>query len=178
MPVYNADGSPKMEEVTETITAKTYNSKGRGTGCGLLGGATAGALAGTLAAGPVGTVVGALVGAAAGTAIGVHSAKGDKLEERWVSKDINHPSMDGYNEYTLPVPEFHRREDKNGEKHTDVSLKGYYITTAPRLKTKKSAAMINPKSPILDRAAVKAGLLTVGAGLAIGILAALIGKKD
>ena len=145
VPVYNADGSPKMEEVTETITAKTYNSKGRGTGCGLLGGATAGALAGTLAAGPVGTVVGALVGAAAGTAIGVHSAKGDKLEERWVSKDINHPSMDGYNEYTLPVPEFHRREDKNGEKHTDVSLKGYYHHYGPEIENKKVGSYDQPE---------------------------------
>lgn len=178
VPVYNADGSPKMEEVTETITAKTYNSKGRGTGCGLLGGATAGALAGTLAAGPVGTVVGALVGAAAGTAIGVHSAKGDKLEERWVSKDINHPSMDGYNEYTLPVPEFHRREDKNGEKHTDVSLKGYYHHYGPEIENKKVGSYDQPEIAHSRPGAVKAGLLTVGAGLAIGIIAALFGKKD
>ncbi|MFN8609462.1 MAG: hypothetical protein U0931_18130 [Vulcanimicrobiota bacterium] len=178
IPVYNADGSPKLEEVTQNLSARAYSSGRRGTGCGLLGGATAGALAGTLAAGPVGTVVGALVGAAAGTAIGVHTARGDRLEERWVSRDINHPEMHGYDEYTLPVPEFHRYEDGQGQEHTEVGLKGYYHHYGPTIHNRKVGSYEQPEIAHSRPGAVKAGLLTVGAGLAVGLLAALVGKKD
>ena len=178
IPVYNADGTPTMETVTETLCEKTYDSKGRGTGCGLLGGATAGAVAGTLAAGPVGTVLGTLIGAAAGGAIGFHSAKDDQLSERWVKRDIDHPTMNGYNQYTVPVPEFHRHEGQDGKKETDVSLRGYYHHFGPALEHKTVGTYEEPEIAHSRPSAVKAGLLTVGAGLAVGLLAALLGKKD
>lgn len=178
VPVYNADGSPKMETVTETLCEKTYEPKGRATGCGLLGGATAGAVAGTMAAGPIGTVLGALVGAVAGGAIGFHSAKDDQLSEQWVERKIDHPTMNGYNEYTVPVPEFHRYHDENGEKKTDVSLRGYYHHYGPALEHKTVGTYEEPEIAHSRPSPVKAGLLTVGAGLAVGLLAALIGKKD
>jgi len=174
VPVYNADGTPKMETVTETLTEKSYDSKARGAVQGVLGAATAGAVAGTLAAGPVGTVIGTLLGAAAGGAIGFHSAKNDQLQERSVTQDIVHPSMNGYNEYTLPVPEFHKNEDDQ----TEVDLKGYYHHFGPALENKKVGSYEQPEIAHSRPSALKAGLLTVGAGLAVGILAALFGKKD
>lgn len=170
VPVYNADGTPKMETVTETITEKTYDSKVRGTVQGVIGAATAGAVAGTLAAGPIGTVVGTLIGAAAGGVIGFRSAKDDQLKERTVTRDIIHPSMNGYNEYTIPVPEFHKDEE--------VDLKGYYHHFGPALENKKVGTYQQPEIAHSRPSAVKAGLLTVGAGLAVGILAALFAKKD
>lgn len=178
LPVYNADGTPRMETVTETLTEKSYDPAGRGAGCGLLGGATAGALAGTLAAGPVGTVIGALAGAVAGGAIGFHSAKGDELSERWVERKIDHPTMKGYREYTVPVPEFHRHEGRDGKKETDVSLRGYYHHFGPALEHKTVGTYEEPEIAHSRPSAVKAGLLTVGAGLAVGLLAALVGGKD
>ncbi|MBX3171534.1 MAG: hypothetical protein KF760_29265 [Candidatus Eremiobacteraeota bacterium] len=178
VPVYNADGTPKMEIVTETLCAKTYQPKGRGAGCGLLGGATAGAVAGTLAAGPIGTVLGTLVGAAAGGAIGFHSAKNDQLSERWVERPIDHPGMNGYNEYTVPVPEFHRHQDENGQKKTDVSLKGYYHHFGPVLEHKTVGTYQEPEIAHSRPGPLKAGLLTVGAGLAVGLLAVLFGRED
>lgn len=178
VPEYNADGTPRMETVTETLSDESYDSRKRAAGCGALGAAAAGAVAGTLAAGPIGTVVGALAGAAAGGVIGFRSADGDQVSERWVEKDITHPSMHGYNEYTLPVPEFERVEDpETGETQTEVDLRGYYHHYGPCIEETKVGSYQQPEIEHSKSGALKAGVLTVGAGLAVGLLAALFGRE-
>lgn len=180
VPVYNADGTPKMESVTETLEAESYDAQKRSAWLGALGAAASGAVAGTLAGGPIGTVIGALAGAAAGATIGRRTAEGDQLQECWETRDITHPTMNGYKEYTLPVPEFERVEDaETGEKHTNVDIQGYYHHHHANIEETKVGSFSEPEIKHSKKVgALAAGALTLGAGVALGVLAALIGRDD
>ncbi len=111
VPVYEADGKPKMEHVSQTLTEKTHNQKtttlvGGGVGAVLGAGLAVGVLAamGGLggAAGVVGGLMGGVAGAAAGAAAGYKAVAGDKIEEVWMKEQILHPHMTGYTERITP----------------------------------------------------------------------------
>ncbi|MEW6283302.1 MAG: hypothetical protein AB1758_32135, partial [Candidatus Eremiobacterota bacterium] len=181
VPEYNPDGSPKMETVTVTLEEETYDQKKRTVGFGLLGALVAGAAA-SLVLGPGGILVAALVGGAAGGSVGYQTARGDTVEEVWNEKDIVHPRMEGYTKVTVPVPEFREKvvvhDDGSVERKTKVRIQGYVHHHSPTIEEEKKGSYTEPDLEHTNEvSAGKGAAIVIGAGLAIGLLAALLGRK-
>lgn len=182
VPVYNDDGTPKMHTVTETITEKPYDPKKRSVGYAVLSGLTAGAVAGSFC-GPIGTLVGAVGGAVTGGIIGYRTAENDEVSETWNDKDINHPKMEGYTEYTIPIPEprtkFVEGDDGRYEKKTTWRVGGYYHHHAPDIKNERVGEFREPELEHSKTNNRVGSALAVGAGLAVGLAVIFFGgKKD
>ncbi len=182
VPVYDQQGKPQMQTVTETLTEKTYDPRKRSIGYGLVSGLTAGAIAGSFC-GPVGTVLGAVGGALAGVVIGYKSAENDEVSEVWNDKDITHPTMEGYTEYTVPIPEprtkYVKDEDGKYEKKTTWRVGGYYHHHAPDIKEEKVGEFREPELEHSKTNNKVGTALAVGAGLAIGLAVIFFGgRKD
>ncbi|MGE0492386.1 MAG: hypothetical protein AB7S38_24445 [Vulcanimicrobiota bacterium] len=179
VPEYDEHGQPQLENVTETITEEPYQPGRRGVACSLLGAVTAGLGAATLlAAGPLGIVVAAGLGAYAGQKVGEHTAKDDQVDEVWVDRKIVHPHMEGHTEYTIPVPEFRRRYDRDGERHTDVSIRGYYHHHSPDIREEEVGEFTEPTLQHSRKVTPgAAALLTAGAGLALGVAVAALDRS-
>lgn len=178
VPVYNEDGSPKMQTVTETLTEKTYDPKKRSLGYSILGGLTAGAIAGSCC-GPVGTVIGAVGGAVTGGIIGYRTAENDEVTEQWNDKDINHPTMEGYTEYTVPIPEprtkYVQREDGAYDKKTSWRVGGYYHHHQADIKEEKVGEFREPELAHSKTNNKVGTAMAVGAGLAVGLAVIFFG---
>lgn len=174
VPVYNADGTPRLETVTETLTEKPYDAGQRSTGYATLGGLTAGATAGSVC-GPAGTVLGAAAGALAGAVLGRKSAEHDEVREVWHERAIEHPRMEGYTKYTVPIPEPVENEQK-----TDWRIGGYYHHHYPEIQKTRVGSYREPELEHTRKTGTAVGAaLAVGAGLAVGLIAALLGSgKD
>lgn len=189
VPEQNADGSPRMRHVTETVTDSTYSEEKRTIGCGVAGlaaGVGGAALTGSLMgshAGPLGMVVGGVLGAVAGAAIGLKTAQGDTLKEVWVTDAIEKPTFTGYTEYLQPQyhyeQECHTVSDGNGgtrqECYSRQVLDGFWHQFSPDIQWTPIGSF---KRPTLQHTApigsVGGGALAVGAGLAVGAAVAAI----
>ena len=194
VPVYEADGKPKMTEVTKTLTEDPYDTKkssliSAGVG-GALGVAAAAGLTAILGHGGAAMAVSSLLGGAAGGGagylIGQKSTQGDTIVEKQVTANINHPSLVGY-EHTIDpdvtyqahthYPDHHHSQD--GEPHTDTIkiLRGYQHTYSPEISNR---AVGTYTYPTLEHTAkvspgvggLISGLVGVGAGAGI---AAIVG---
>lgn len=183
VPEYNADGTPRMQSVTKTLTETTYNQKNRTIGFGI-GAAVAGAGAAALVgvaegtgAGPVGMIVGGLLGAAAGAAIGYKSAIGDKVYEQWMTDTISHPTLVGYTQWTTPdyrtEYEHHTVRDAGGHEHDETTqrqeLLGWWMRYDPEIHWRDVGSY---KYPTLQHSgkvgAVGGSFLAIGAGALLG----------
>ncbi|GMU56349.1 MAG: hypothetical protein AMXMBFR33_54950 [Candidatus Xenobia bacterium] len=182
VPVYDEQGAPRLETVTETLSEKPYDPKKRSVGYAILGGLTAGAAAGSFC-GPVGTVLGAVAGAVTGGVLGFRSAENDQVEEVWHDRPINHPRMEGSTEYTVPIPEprerYVKQADGRYERKTSWRIGGYYHHHRPDIKQEKVGEYREPELEHTRKTDTTTGAaLAVGAGLAIGLAVAFFGSKD
>lgn len=177
VPEYNADGSPKMETVTKTLSAQPFNPVARAATTGLAGGAFTLLALGT---GPVGWAVAGGV-AVAGAILGATTAKGDSVSEKVVQRDIEHPKMTGHTHYTVPVPEFDKvHDEKTGKDKTEVHLAGYVHHFQPTIEKTKVGSY---EQPVLEHKRALSGgataLLAAAGGLALGsIVHFFAGEKD
>lgn len=189
VPRYNADGTPKMQTVTETLTEKSYNQRNRslvmaGVGAGLaaVGTMIGGAIVGGSAFHPLAMGISAAAGAAGGFAFGYKSAAGDEVKEVWVEKDISHPKMTGYTETIRPdtyqeLIGCHR--DENGKEQCDYETKvrGYHHDYSPDISWRKVGSYERPTLQHTNTfGPIGAGLLTGGVGALAGVgIRALLG---
>lgn len=180
VPTYNEDGTPRMETVTETITEKPYDPKKRSIMYAILGGLAAGAVTGSCC-GPVGTVIGAMGGAVTGGIVGYRSAEDDQVQEVWNDRDINHPTMEGYTEYTVPIPEprsrYVKQDDGRYEKKTSWRVGGYFHHHSPDIKEEKVGEYREPDLEHTKTDNRTGTAVAVGAGLLIGLAVVLLGGK-
>ena len=114
-PQYNADGSVKMHEVTQSIEAKTYSRTGKTLAYGAVGAALGG-----LAGGVVGYFLGdAGTGAAVGAttvggvfgATGFQVAKDDRVRLEWQETPVKEFDLQGYS--------YDRDENEDDEGNTE-----------------------------------------------------------
>lgn len=182
VPRYNADGSPMMKSVTETLTEKSYSQKNRslimagvGAGLGMVGTMIGGAIAGGSALQPLALGLSAAVGAAGGFAFGYKSAAGDEVKEVWESKDISHPTMTGYTETIRPDTYQEVRDcrrDKDGNEHCeyDTKVRGYWHEYSPDISWRKVGSYTRPTLQHTNTfGPVGAGLLTGAVAGAAGV---------
>jgi hypothetical protein len=188
VPEYNADGTPKMRSVTETLSEESYNQKNRAltmTGIGAAVGAAGSALGGALFAGtpwsPLAMGVAAVVGAAGGFAVGHMTAAGDTVKEVWKTHSISHPTMTGYTETIRPdtyTEETNCRTDDKGKRtcDTDTKVRGYWHEYSPDIAWRQVGTYTRPALEHTAKVGpLGAGAITVaGAGLlGIGVKALL-----
>lgn len=182
VPEYNADGSPKLQSVTETITEETYNQKTRaltlagvGAALGVAGSAIGSAIVGAPALHPVGMAISAVLGAAGGFAVGHKTAAGDTVKEVWETHAISHPTMTGYTETIRPdtyTEETNCRIDDEGNQEcdTETKVRGYWHDYSPDISWRQVGTYDRPTLQHTNAVGpIGAGAMTVaGAGL-IGI---------
>lgn len=101
VPVYNADGTPQLETVTERIQASPASPIKYGLGygaLGALGGAVLGGFFSAATGSPLGLAVGlaAAGGAAVAGGAGAYYAYGDRVRLEWQEKPINELELKGY----------------------------------------------------------------------------------
>lgn len=198
VPVYDSNGKPKMHSVTETLKESSYNEKtstlvsgGVGAGLGMAAGAGLLAAFSGGAAGGAGMVISGLVGAAAGGAtgafIGNKAADGDKVEERWKTAEILHPSLSGYRHEIDPdiyyQQECHTEHKPDGS-HQEVCnsvphLRGYNHNYQPLISNRVVGSYkyptlehTNKLGPVLG--GVLAGVAGAGAGTLVALAAHLL----
>lgn len=166
VPEYNADGSPKLETVTETLTAKTYSPRKRAVTCGALA-ATAAVLA--TPTGPVGMALAGLAGAAVGAVLGHKTAENDEVREVWTKPAILHPEMEGHYHVTVPVPQ------KNDD--DEYSIRGYVHHFQPDIEHTQVGSYDRPTLQHKRKiGGALAAAAAAGAGIAIGLVAAALGR--
>jgi len=191
VPVYTASGQPQMKTVTETLTEKSYNQKsstlwsaGLGAAAGLGGTALVGALQSAQALHPLAAVAGVVLGGVAGAAIGYKAAAGDKIEEKWEARSIDHPRMVGYEHNINPdtyTVETNCKTDSQGKRECDTQthVRGYWHRYEPDLRWRQVGSYERPTlqhtnaiSPLGATAlgAVAGGALGVGIRLLTGLI--------
>lgn len=182
VPEYNQDGSPKMQTVTETLTAETYNQKTRaltlagvGAALGVAGSAIGSAIIGAPAVAPLAMGVSAVLGAAGGFALGHKTAAGDKIKEVWETHAISHPKMTGFTETIRPdtyIEETNCRTDDNGNRQCDQTTKvrGYWHDYSPDISWRQVGTYDRPTLQHTNAIGpIGAGAITVGGAAVIGI---------
>ena len=188
VPVYNADGTPKLQSVTETLSEDSYDQKNRalvmsgiGAAIGVAGSALGSAFIGASAWSPVAMGVSALLGAAGGFAVGHKTAAGDTVKEVWETRSISHPSMNGYTETIRPdtyTQEKNCRTDNNGHRQCDTEQKvrGYWHEFEPNISSRQVGTYQRPTLQHTNKVGpFGAGAITVaGAGIiGVGVRALL-----
>lgn len=192
VPQYDANGSPLMQTVTETLTEESYNAKTRslvmagiGAAMGIAGSALGGAMMGTSPWAPVALGVSAALGAAGGYALGHKTAAGDKVKEVWETRSIDHPTMTGYTETIRPETyeeEVNCRQETRDDGttkrvcDTETKVRGYWHTYEPDISWRQVGSYERPTLQHTNAVGpVGAGAITVaGAGLlGVGVKALL-----
>lgn len=188
VPEYNADGTPRMQARTETLTESTYSQKNRTIGFGVaaaIAGAGTAALVGALkgaSAGPAGMLVGGLLGGAAGAAIGYKSAVGDKVFEQWMSDSIVHPRLIGFNQWMSADYRtvYDREVVHNSDGTTSYRevprqvLEGWWVRHEPELRWKNVGSYTYPTLQHTAQVGPVGGtMLAIGAGAVVGAGAGL-----
>lgn len=192
VPEYSADGSPRMQTVTETLTEETYNPKTRslvmagiGAAMAMVGSAMGSHFLGGSPWAPVALGVSAAVGAAGGGALGYKTAAGDSINEVWENRPISHPIMTGYTETIRPdtyteETNCRQEEDSNGNSvrvcDTETKVRGYSHDFSPDISWRQVGSYDRPTLQHSNAVGpVGAGAITVaGAGLlGVGVRALL-----
>lgn len=199
VPVYDANGQPKMTEVTRTLSETPYDTQkstmvSAGVG-GALGAAAAAGLSAILGGGAGSVVISGLLGGAAGGGagyfIGQKSTQGDTIVEKTVTESIDHPRLTGYEHVIDPDVHYqshthydndHHHHGHNHGTHTDTVkiLRGYQHRYNPIIHNTSVGSYSYPTLEHTARVGpglggVLAGAAGLGLGAAIaGIVQAVI----
>lgn len=162
VPVYNVDGSVKMNEVTRTLSEAAYDPKkstmisgGVGGALGIAAGAGLSAiLGGGGAAIATSGLLGGAAGAGAGYLIGKKSTEGDEVVEKTATAEIVHPRLTGY-EHTID-PDVYYSYETHG--NNEYGHQGHAGSSEPNGSHTDSVKYLrgyqHTYSPILDRRVV------------------------
>jgi len=127
----------------------------------------------------LGTAAGAVAGGAVGTVLGFRSQGDNQINEVWVDRDINHPQMNGYRHYTVPVYDTDCTTYSDGTEHCTTEIEGWWHHYSPNISNRKVGGYTEPTfqnsnflEPLLGGVlgSVAGGALGLAAGIGVAAL--------